>query len=680
MNPFRPLLLPALVLSTVSASVTADSGALLGDEGYFEQLPVVLTPSRLPQPLQEAPAAVTVLDQDLIRATGYRDIARLLRLVPGMQVGQERSGSNWVTYHGLGNDAPADMQVLIDGRAIYSPGIFSGVDWHALPVTIEEIDRIEVVRGTNTAAYGPNAYLGVINIITRHSSEAPGYQLGANLGDSGIRDVHADWAGGADGHNLRVAATSRQDDGYAGLYDSSRVDIVSLRSDNRVTNNDELTLRLAGSVARRGAGYPDSFYNNNGVRDWRNRNLALQTQWRHNWAADDELLVNLFSTRDSMRDNWIAVGPRIDLSPVRPAYVPLSQDRDAGRNSLEIQHRFAPAASMQLVWGGEVRHEWIEAPTLFFGQGRLSNDLARLFGNLEWHLAPNWTANIDGMVEKYSNENAKLAPRLFLNWQASPDTTWRTGYARAWRDRNDFELYSDVRAIDPTDGRVLVRPYLPNPDLRRPHIDSVEIGYLGRFHTGNTTVDARLFHERIVDFIFRTIAPTPADNPVLAAYMPSTQYVNLDSPVSLVGLEYQVKTHLRPGSQIIFNHAMIDRRTSNPVLASRTAPYTASLSWLEDWSDGWSSMVTILRMGSIAGGDGYVPRFQYLAPAYTSADFRVARRFRSGGRQVEVALSGINLGPRHQEIADRSEQYMHQDGPVNPVSRMVFLSASVAYR
>lgn len=679
MIQIRHFLAPILLLATGHSLAASDTVPAVGEGGYFEQLPIVLTPSRLPQPLQEAPAAVTVLDQNLIHETGYRDIARLFRLVPGMQIGQERSGNNWVTYHGLGNDSPADMQVLVDGRAIYSPGIFSGVDWNALPVTLEEIERIEVVRGTNTAAYGPNAYLGVINIITRHSSDTPGSHASTNFGGAGIRDLHLDWSGGGNGQTLRIAATSRNDSGYTGLNDSSQVDIISLRSDNRLSYNDELTLRLAGSREKRGTGYADSQFDNNAERNWRSQNLAFQAQWRHTPASGEELLVNFFCTQDRIRDSWITSALRRDITPARWAYVPLSQNRDAVSQSLEIQHRFAPSASTQLVWGGEARNEWLEAPSLFYEQGRLTNKLFRLFGNLEWRLAPTWTANIDGMVDKYSGASAHLSPRLFVNWQAAPDKTFRTGYARAWRDRNDFQLYSDIRAIDPVDGRVLARPYLPNPDLRNPRIDSFEIGYLGRFRPGNTTVDLRLFNERITDFVYRAPQPVTADNPILAPYIPSTRYENLGSPVTLLGLEYQIKTRPYAGSQIIFNHSMIDRRTSDAAVASHSAPYTASLSWLQDWGSGWSSMVTVLRMGPLAGGDGYVPRFQYLAPAYTTTDFRIARRFLVGNQNVEVALSGINLGASHQEIADRSEQYLHE-GSANPVSKMVFLSLGIGYR
>ena len=662
------------------ASATGPAADTSGDESYFEQLPIVLTPSRLPQSQREAPAAVTVLDQSLIHATGYRDIARLLRLVPGMQVGQERAGSNWVTYHGLGNDTPFDMQVLVDGRAIYSPGIFSGVDWHALPVTLEEIDRIEVVRGTNAAAYGPNAFMGVINIITRHSSDAPGAQASINAGSPGLRDVHADWAGGADGNTARFSFTSRQDDGYQGLYDSNRVDILSVRSDHRLSNADEVTLRLAGSQAKRGTGYADSLYSNNPERVWHSENMVFQAQWRHAPSQTEELLVNFFRVQDRYRDSWTALGPRPDLTPPRVDPIPVGQDRTSLRHSLEVQHRFAPTATTQLVWGAELSSESLEAPQVFYTFDRLSDRLAHVFANLEWRFAHNWIVNAGGMIEKYSNEQAHFSPRLFLNWQATPDSTLRTGYARAWRERNDLQSYADIRAIDPTDGRVLVHPYLPNPDLRRPRVDSFEFGYLTRFRPANTTLDVRVFREEIHDFVLRVGQPPPPDNPLLASVMPSTQYINLTSPVTLVGLEYQVKARPFSGAQIIFNHALIDRRTDNDIVSGRAAPYSASLSWLQDWGGGWSSMVSVIGIGPLAGGDGYVPRYQYSAAGYTTADLRIAKRVAMGREEVEFALSGINLGGRHQEIANRSEQALHPEGPANLVSPMVFFSVGISYR
>jgi iron complex outermembrane receptor protein len=641
--------------------------------GYFEELPIVLTPSRLPQPLSEAPAAVTVLDRDLIRATGYRDIARLLRLVPGMQVGQERSGSHWVTYHGLGNDSPADMQVLIDGRAVYSPGVLGGVDWLSLPVTVDEIERIEIVRGTDAVAYGPNAFLGVINIITRQAGNAPGTSVTANAGTADIRDLRARWDSGPGDHAVRLAASARSDDGYSGLHDRSRMNVFSLRSDHQISNRDQATLRITASESARETGYSDSPFNNDGERTIKPRSASLQAQWRHVASADEEVLVNYFYNNISARDEWIA-----SALPYFP-YVPLNRNRDIERNSFEAQHRLSFSDDVKAVWGGEARRETVEAPFIYYGRDRIVTDLYRLFGNVEWRIAPKWTSNLGAMAEKYSDDHTRYSPRAFLNWQAAPETTFRIGYSRAWRDRNLLERYGDVRVFDPGSGALLARPYVQNPDLEPPRIDSTEVGWLQRFKPGDTRLDVRVFNERITDFVARRPVTTP-DSPLLAAYISSKQYYNIDTPVTLRGLEYQMQTRPWKDGRLILNHVMIDRRIDDPSIRTRVAPYTASLSWLQNWSAQWSSMVTALRMAPLAGGEGFVGQYSYQAPAYTTFDFSVRRNLRVGAHDAVLSLSGINLGGSHQEIADRSEQSLHPDYPVNEVSRMIFLSLTISER
>lgn len=672
---------PIVLLGSLSILARAQDGVESPAAGaYFEDLPIVLTPSRLPQPLREAPAAVTVLDGDLIRATGYRDIARLFRLVPGMQVGQERSGIHWVTYHGLGNDSPADMQVLIDGRAVYSPGVLGGVDWLALPVTVDEIERIEIVRGTDAVAYGPNAFLGVINIITHQAGSSPGASATAKVGNQNIRDLRATWDSQPGDHAVRLAASTRSDDGYDRLHDRSRMNIFSLRSDHQLSNRDQATLRITASDGAREAGYADSPLNNDGERSIDTRSASLQAQWRHLPNPDDEVLINYFHNSISARDEWITSAPALGFP-----YVPLNRNRDIERDSLEAQHRLTLGDDTKAIWGGEARRETAEAPFIYYGRSRITTDLFRVFGNMEWRFAPNWTTNLGAMAEKYSDDRSRFSPRAFVNWQAGPETTLRAGYSRAWRDRNLIERYGDVRVFDPATGTLLARPYVQNPELVPPRIDSVEIGWLERFKPGDTRLDVRLFNERITGFVARRLTAVTPDNPLLAfAPAPYTvlpaQYYNVDFPVTLRGLEYQVQTRPWADGRIILNHVMIDRRIEDPAVKARIAPYTASLSWLQRWSDDWSSMVTALRMGPLAGGEGFVSQYNYQAPAYTSYDFSVRRRSRIGTQDIVVALSGINIGGDHQEIADRSEQKLHPEGPANPVSKMLFLSITIGER
>lgn len=639
------------------------------EEAFLTTMPIVLTPSRLPQPLNEAPAAVTVIDRETIRATGYRDIPRLLRLVPGMQVGQERGGSHWVTYHGLGNDYPSWMQVLVDGRSVYSPGNFDGVDWTGLPVTIDEIERIEVVRGTNSVAYGSNAFLGVINIITRHSADAPGSKASASLGNSAIRDLGVELGNASETGSLRLNAAVKQDEGFAGLHDGKRFTLASLRTDRRISDHDEIMFRMAASSGSRELGYPDSTFNNNGERSADSLNATLHLQWRHTPTPGEEWLLHYYRNQDRTNEEWTASAPNYGISAV-----PLDRNRSSVRDNLELQHRHNMSDTLRALWGLEMRRDQVESPFIYYGNANQRSDLARLFGQMEWKFKPDWSLNISALAEKFDSDAPHISPRLFTNWNVTPQDTLRLGYARAWRQPTLFERYGDVRAM--YQDTLLVQPYLPNPDLQAPSIDSFELGFLSQLQAWNTRVDVRLFNERIVNYITRVSVPE-YHIPALYMDMPSARYENLTAPITLRGLEYQIDSRPLPGTQLLFSHTLIDRSCSDASVAHLTAPYSASLSWLQDWGSKWTSTLTLLRMGPMAGGTGFVPKSQYVSSAYTTLDARLAHAMKLGGAPVEIALVGTNLGGRHQEIADRSEQFLHGNDPANRTSPMVWLTLTI---
>ncbi|MEQ1662721.1 MAG: TonB-dependent receptor plug domain-containing protein, partial [Thiobacillus sp.] len=159
--------------------------AAVTEADFLDDLPVVLSASRLSQPVSDAPAAVSVIDQDMIRASGFRDIPDLLRLVPGFSVAYTRDNSWAVGYHGLADAFSRRFQVLVDGRSIYNPA-FGSVNWSELPLVIDDIERIEVVRGPNAATYGANAFFAVINIITKHASQTPGVFASLQAGEQGM--------------------------------------------------------------------------------------------------------------------------------------------------------------------------------------------------------------------------------------------------------------------------------------------------------------------------------------------------------------------------------------------------------------------------------------------------------------------------------------------------------------
>src|ERR1700723_2024865 len=133
----------------------------------------VTSVSKKEQKLSRTAAAIFVITQEDIRRSGATNIPDLLRMVPGMDVA-EINGSTWaVSARGFNGQFSNKLLVMIDGRIVYTPN-FSGVYWDTLDVSLEDIDRIEVIRGPGGTLWGANAVNGVVNIISKTASETQG--------------------------------------------------------------------------------------------------------------------------------------------------------------------------------------------------------------------------------------------------------------------------------------------------------------------------------------------------------------------------------------------------------------------------------------------------------------------------------------------------------------------------
>jgi iron complex outermembrane receptor protein len=130
----------------------------------------ITTVSKQPEEVWQTPAAVFVVTQDDIRRSGATTIPELLRLVPGVEVARSQSGAWAVGIRGFNSGFSKDLLVLIDGRSVYTP-LFEGVYWDVQDLVLDDIDRIEVIRGPGGTIWGPNAVNGVINIITKKAAD-----------------------------------------------------------------------------------------------------------------------------------------------------------------------------------------------------------------------------------------------------------------------------------------------------------------------------------------------------------------------------------------------------------------------------------------------------------------------------------------------------------------------------
>jgi iron complex outermembrane receptor protein len=162
--------------------------------------------SRKDQELYKTPAAVYVITREDIRSSGVSNLPDFFRMVPGMQVAQVSANEWGVSARGFNSHFADKMLVLIDGRSIYSE-IYSGVFWDQNDLLLEDIDRIEIIRGPGGKLWGANAVNGIINIITLKAKQTHGTATAGEWG--GMNRVGSLRYGGQLGDKLRTARSSK---------------------------------------------------------------------------------------------------------------------------------------------------------------------------------------------------------------------------------------------------------------------------------------------------------------------------------------------------------------------------------------------------------------------------------------------------------------------------------------
>ncbi|WOI52509.1 TonB-dependent receptor plug domain-containing protein [Parvularcula sp. LCG005] len=243
----------AVMASTALARGTNDD---LMEMSLEELLNVeVSSVSKTAQSVQDTPASAYVITADDIRRSGARTIPDIVKLAPGVDVTRLNNGTQAVSIRGFHGRFANKMLVLIDGRSVYSP-LYAGVFWDAATTIIEDIDRVEIIRGPGAAIWGPNATNGVINIITKTGEEGIGNLAVADLSAEGDYRVagRTGFALGDDTSlrlfasrelNTPLAVTTRSELRSVGADEDFIRDHAGFRLDTRPTAKDEVMLSAA---------------------------------------------------------------------------------------------------------------------------------------------------------------------------------------------------------------------------------------------------------------------------------------------------------------------------------------------------------------------------------------------------------------------------------------------------
>lgn len=598
----------------------------LSERDFLAEFPTVLSASRLKQNASETPQAVSVIDQAMIRASGARQFAELFRLVPGFTVSYVtyvKGLQPIVSYHGLGREFFSRLQVLIDGRSINNATL-GGVDWNEIPFTPDDIDHIEVVRGPSNATQGIGAFLATINFITKHSLQERGAEAVVAAGSDDIRDATARFGGGSGRFDYRLVAGRRGDDGLAGVDDGWHRQFLSARSDWQVSGADNLLLQAGGTAGSNEVAFRSV---NDPHRTVDLNTEYAQAKWEHSFDADNGMYVQLYYYHFRLEDTF---QPAQQALPDGEALT-IDGGSMARRTDLEVQQNFSAGPKVRWVWGGSVREDVTEVPLLFADIEPLH--VARLFGHVEWRATDALLVNAGAMAENNRLSGTDLAPQLALNWHVVPDQTIRFSASQALRTPTVIESNGQFGVGAPGTPR-----YGPAGDLLPEKILSREISYVGEWPDQHATLDVKLFDDDVHDLI--DLIGTRSG---LAAEAFPKYAVNGDTAHER-GVEGQFVWRPNADDMLLASAAFIDIDSPDNLDHYSTSSPHSTLHLLAShrFFDVWDASVSAHHQSAFRAAGFSQPQ-----DAFTRVDLRVAREFRIGSGQAEVAASIENLFDEH---------------------------------
>ncbi|WP_339677107.1 TonB-dependent receptor [uncultured Zhongshania sp.] len=458
----------------------------------------VTTVSKKAERLSEAAAAVYVLTAEDIRQSGARNIPDALRLVPGVQVSQVDAHTWAVSARGFNSTVSDKLEVLMDGRSLYTP-LFSGVYWDAQNTLLEDIDRIEVVRGPGGALWGANAVNGVINIITKPAAETQGSYV--EMGGGTERRFVGMRFGGQLGTTGHFRA-------YAMGYD---------RDNQALAENSDPALR--SSLGSRDQARDSADMAKIGFRsDWAPSEVNAFTVQGDYYDGSDLDNLNVGGTTMpvettfsgwNMLGRWnrkLSSGGNFSLQiylDQSQRDTPLSLDEQRETWDIDFSHSFANdflSLRHNIVWGGNIRRSDDETvgTTVGFIPPDRSLETTGIFlqDTIGFH-KDSLKLTVGTKLEKNDFTGTEVQPSARLAWIIDEDRTLWGSISRAVRIPNRFDAELGLGGFP-----------LGNPNLKAEEVVAYEMGYRWRVRE-NLSIDSALFYNDYDNLRSLEKPPTP---------------------------------------------------------------------------------------------------------------------------------------------------------------------------
>jgi iron complex outermembrane recepter protein len=485
----------------------------------------ITSTARRAEPVGTTAAAVSVVTSDDIRRSGVTTIADALALADGVHVARFTNGSWAISARGFNGSSPNKLLVMVDGRTVYTP-LFAGVFWNTLDYVLEDIDRIEVIRGPGATLWGGNAVNGVINIITRHSQDSRGAYLNMSAGNEDRTIVEARYGGGA-------AATWRV---YGKLAD---------RGEQRFSTGGP-----AGDARRRGQAGFRIDGGNRAATNWMLLGNAFHSRDEFPDRPDGEF------TNLSLQGRWSAAASPTSRVTVQSYYrreyrrVPQQLTHHIDVADLDAQHAIAVGRRHNVVWGGGFRINQDKthgSAVIRFTPAARTYEVANLFAQDDFAVIPRRVLLTGGIkYEHNAFSGGELQPNVRARVLLPREQVLWGAVARAVRRPTRFD--DDLEVLGPG-GLLLIRG---SDDFEAESLIASEVGYRAQPYSG-LSLDATYFVHNL-DRLRSQEAPPGGGLPIVLGNTLEGQSHGIE-----VGLNLQPVARWRTHLSYTWMHSTIER-------------------------------------------------------------------------------------------------------------------------
>jgi iron complex outermembrane receptor protein len=461
----------SLILAIIATTSLADNADYYDESDLLVGIPMVSSGARMEQQRHYAPSSVTIIDSEMIEALAPNNLVDIFRLVPGFLSFYTNGSIYGVSGHDLTDDDPRRVEVRVNGRSVYVPA-YPTISWESLGITPDDIQRIEVIKGSNVPAYGSNAIIGAIDITTKSPIQESGTHIRATTGDLHTRNINIRSNFKlADGYG-QLRLSHRENRGFDGMDDDGSVDHLVLNAAVTPTLQDIYDIEMGVSVGTFGIGdadHPEDFAEDENTSYW------LTTGW----------------SRVEERQQWSWYASLHDTQFKQMGGV--FGDREATLWETEFEYQITLNKQLRMVSGAGYKYQSITSPLNLDSDGSVDNTILYGFGNAEWRLSEKWLTNAGFMLENQETDDVRISPRVSLHYQLSLQHNLRVSASKAYRSPTVWEYNRET--IDDNGAPYVDYHFKADVNMSAEQMENIEIAYFGRFFGGKLDVDWRAFRE-----------------------------------------------------------------------------------------------------------------------------------------------------------------------------------------